>query len=163
MRDCSASAWRIACRIHQTAYEMNADQAEVPLVDQVGEGDALVLVLLGDGDDEAKVRAHELVERLPFPGADALRQADLLIAVDERVRADVAKILVERPFFVRRLLVGRHCHADGGSSAQLARPPVLHAEHGGATSGWPITGCKIEVESRSLSGYAHPNGTNGCA
>ena len=40
-----------------------ADEAEVALVDQVGERDALVLVLLGDRDDEAQVRAHELVER----------------------------------------------------------------------------------------------------
>ena len=51
-----------------------ADQAEVALVDQVGERDALVLILLGDRDDEAQVAAHQLVERLVVARADALRE-----------------------------------------------------------------------------------------
>ena len=89
MRDCSASAWRIACRIHQTAYgdELDplrlvefvrrADQAEVALVDQIGQGDALVLIFLGDRHDETEVRAHELVERFLIVQSDRFRELAL--------------------------------------------------------------------------------------
>src|SRR5688572_5534124 len=89
-----------------------ADQAEVALVDQVRERDALVLILLRDRHDEAEVRPNQLVQRLLIVRADALRQRDLLVARDQRVRADVAEILVERPFLVRRLPVraGRASH-----------------------------------------------------
>ena len=123
MRDCSASACRIACRIHHTAYgdELDplrlvelvggADQSEVALVDQIGEGDALVLIFLGDRHDEAQVRPDELVQRFLIVHPDALRQLDLVLARDQRIGADVAEVLVERTFFVRRLPVFRRCHA----------------------------------------------------
>src|SRR5690554_356844 len=38
------------------------DEAEVALIDEVAERDALVLVLLGDADDEPQVGANEFVE-----------------------------------------------------------------------------------------------------
>jgi hypothetical protein len=88
-----------------------ADQAEVALVDQVRERDALVLVLLGDRDDEAQVGAHERVERLLVVGADALGEAHLLLARDQRIDADVAQVLVERPFLVALPLL-RHSRSS---------------------------------------------------
>jgi len=40
-----------------------ADEADVSLFNQVGEGEAAVGVVFGDGDDEAQVRAHERFAR----------------------------------------------------------------------------------------------------
>ena len=78
-----------------------ADEAEVALVDQVGERDALVLILLGDRDDEAEVAAHQLVERLAVARADPLGEADLFLLRNQRVLADLAEILVQRSFVER--------------------------------------------------------------
>jgi hypothetical protein len=66
-----------------------ADEAEVALVDQVGEGHALVLILLGHGNDESQVAADQLVESLRFPDANPLRQVDLFLLRDQRVLADL--------------------------------------------------------------------------
>src|SRR5687767_7876846 len=74
------------------------DESEVALVDEIGERDALILVLLRDGHDEAKIGAHELIERLLIIHADALREPHLFVAGDQRINADVAEVLVERPF-----------------------------------------------------------------
>ena len=127
MRDCSASAWRIAWRIHHTAYEMNLMpfvssnlcaariEAEVALVDQVGERHALILILLRDRDDEAKVGAHQLVERFLVAGADVLRQPHFFIARDQRIRADIPQVLIERAFLVRRLFLDGAGHTYHGS------------------------------------------------
>jgi len=73
-----------------------ADQAEVALVDEVRERHALVLILLGDGDDEAEVAADQLVERLALSDPDTLRKADFFFLRDQRVLADFPKVLVER-------------------------------------------------------------------
>ena len=67
-----------------------ADQAEVALVDQVGERHALVLILLGDRHDEAEVAADQLVECFLFPDANPLRQVDLFLLRYQRVLADLA-------------------------------------------------------------------------
>ena len=69
----------------------------VSLSDLINEGN---LGLIRDGDDEAQVRAHELVERLLVCHADALRKAHFLVTRDERIDADVAQVLVERAFLV---------------------------------------------------------------
>ena len=79
-----------------------ADEAEVALVDQVGQRHALVLILLGHGDDEAEVAAHELVQRLAVAGADALGEIHFLFLRDQRILADLAEILVQRSFIERR-------------------------------------------------------------
>ena len=87
-----------------------ANQAEVPLVDQVAQRDALILVLLRDGDDEAKIGAHECVERFLIVPADFLGELNLLLPRDQRKHADVAEVLVERSFFVRMSFVGQTGH-----------------------------------------------------
>jgi hypothetical protein len=78
-----------------------ADEAEVTLVDEVGERHALVLVLLRHRDDEAEVAADQLVERLGVTDTDALREPDLLLLRDQRVLADLAEILVQRSLVER--------------------------------------------------------------
>jgi hypothetical protein len=77
------------------------DQAEVALVDQVGERDALVLVLLGDRHHEAQVAADQLVQRFLVVDADELGEPDLLFLRDQRIAADLPQVLVERPFIER--------------------------------------------------------------
>ena len=111
MRLCSASACRIAWRIHQTAYEMNLMplvssnlcaarmRPRLPSLIRSARRHALVLVLLGDGDDEAQVGAHQLVERFRIGLLDAdCASVDLVFAADQRVRADLAEVLIERAF-----------------------------------------------------------------
>jgi hypothetical protein len=73
-----------------------ANQAEVALVDQVGQGDALVLVFLGDGYDEPQVGAHQLVQRLRIVLFDSLREGDLFLSRDQRILADFPQILIQR-------------------------------------------------------------------
>ena len=76
-------------------FVRGANQTEVALVDQIGERDALILIFLGDGHDEAEVRPNELVETLLVALPDLLGKADFLIARDQRIRADVAEVLIE--------------------------------------------------------------------
>ena len=83
-----------------------ADQAEVALIDEVAEADALVLIFLGDGDDESEVRSDQFVERLLLALPDALGERVLLLSGEERVCADFLEVLVERTVFVTSL-VGR--------------------------------------------------------
>ena len=52
------------------------DQTQIPLVDQIGQGYTLILVLLGDGDNEAEVRANQLVQRLRILLPDRLGQTN---------------------------------------------------------------------------------------
>src|SRR5690242_4966194 len=68
-------------------FVRGANETEVALVDEIRERDALVLILLRDGHDEAEIRAHQLVERFLIALANALRQPHLLVARDQRVRA----------------------------------------------------------------------------
>ena len=82
VRPWRASAERIAWRIHHTAYEMNftpwsgsnfraaVSRPTLPFADEIDERQAAVLVFLGDGDDEAQVALHELLERVLVAGAD---------------------------------------------------------------------------------------------
>ena len=62
------------------------------------------------GNDEAEVRANELVERFLILEADSLREGDFLLAIDERVDADIAEVLIQRPFIVRRFSICRDRH-----------------------------------------------------
>ena len=81
-----------------------ADQAEVALVDEIGETDTLVLVFLGDRDDEAQVAADQLVQGRLATTLDLLGEVDLVFAGDEGILADLAQVLVERALIERRLL-----------------------------------------------------------
>jgi hypothetical protein len=95
-----------------------ADETEVALVDQIGERDALILILLGHRHDEPEVRAHQLVQRLLIVHPNALRQSHLFLTVDQRIDADVTQVLVERAFVVRRLFRGRwHSWTTGAGRA----------------------------------------------
>src|SRR5262245_45858517 len=69
-----------------------AHQGNGPLLDQVEEGQALVPVVLGDRDDEAKVRLDHLLLRVEIPALDLLRQVDLL---GRREQPDLADVLEE--------------------------------------------------------------------
>src|SRR5688500_955563 len=54
------------------------NEAEVALVDEIGERDALVLILLGDRYHEPKIAANQLIQSLFLTHADALCEVDLL-------------------------------------------------------------------------------------
>jgi hypothetical protein len=89
----------MAWRIHRIRYELDAlglvefvcgaNQSEIALIDEVRQGYALVLILLGHGHYEPQVAAHQLVERLPIPDPNPLGQADLFLLRDQRVLADL--------------------------------------------------------------------------
>src|SRR5690606_18834447 len=73
-----------------------------------------VLVLLGDADHEAQVRAHQLLDRLLVARACATAQLDLLLRRDQLVLADLPEILIQcatllggLPDEARRKLAGR--------------------------------------------------------
>src|SRR5260370_1358050 len=95
------------------------DQAEVALVDQIRERHALVLVLLGYGDDEPQVRADELAERFLVALLDALGQRDFFLTGDQRVLADLAQVLIQRSLVERGSL--RRVQLPG-----LLTPPGAH-------------------------------------
>ena len=117
MRLCSASACRIAWRIHHTAYEMNLIpfvssnlcaariRPRLPSLIRSESETPWFWYFFATRDDEAQVGAHELVERLLIALADALGERDLLFPRDQRIDADVAQILIERALFERRLLL----------------------------------------------------------
>ena len=72
------------------------DQAEVALVDQVGQADALVLVLLGDGDDEPEVRTGEFVEGFLVALLDTLGEFHFLFHGNQFFPTDFLQVFVER-------------------------------------------------------------------
>ena len=72
------------------------DQAEVPFVDQVGQAESLVLVLLGYRDHETQVGLGQLFERFLIAFADSLGQFHLFLHRDELLLADLLQIFVER-------------------------------------------------------------------
>src|SRR5450759_2114611 len=72
-----------------------ANETEVALIDQVGKRDPLVLELLRDRHDEAKIRADQPLHRVSVSGTGTLREIELLGVVEQRVRADVAQIAAE--------------------------------------------------------------------
>ena len=75
-----------------------ADEAKIPLVDQIRKRNPLILILLGNGNHESEIAAPQLVERLGLAGTDALGKRNLFLLVDQRILADLAEVLVERAF-----------------------------------------------------------------
>src|SRR5882724_3108055 len=71
------------------------EQPDVPLADQVGKGQATVLVLLGDRDHEAQVALHQLLHRLLVAGAHLPGERDLLLLSKEGRLGHLVEILVE--------------------------------------------------------------------
>src|SRR5437016_6091524 len=92
------------------------EQPDVPLADQVGEGQATVLILLGDRDHEAQVALHQLLHRLLVAGAHLPGERDLLLLGEEGRLRHLVEVLVED---VALVLMG----AEAGE--QTPTPPAL--------------------------------------
>jgi hypothetical protein len=69
-----------------------ADQTEVPLVDQVGERDSVMLVLLRHGDDETEIRAYQSIDGKRISASRPAREIRLIGRFEERERPDLAKV-----------------------------------------------------------------------
>src|SRR5512143_585769 len=91
----SSALARLPMRCSVPARLRGADQPEVALVDEIRERHALVLIFLRHRNDEPQVRADELVERFLLTLANVARKARLFIARYQRIRADVAEVLIE--------------------------------------------------------------------
>jgi len=65
------------------------------LVDQIGEGDALVLIFLGDGHDETEVERTSFIERSGSV-ACPLRRVTSSSRRLSRILADLPQILIQR-------------------------------------------------------------------
>src|SRR5256714_6386138 len=88
------------------------NEAEVPLVDQIREGDTLILILFGDGHDESEIRPDQSIECLLVILPDTLRELHFLLATDEGKDADVPEVLIERSFVDGRFPIRRYLHSD---------------------------------------------------
>src|SRR5207237_9870138 len=97
------------------------NEAEVALVDQIGERYALVLIFLGDGDDESQVRSNQRVESVLVVLADALRELHFHLASDEGKDADVPEVLIKRFFVDGRFPIRRNLHSDSVILSQIER------------------------------------------
>ena len=71
-------------------------QSHVTFVDKVWQGESLVLILLGNADDEAEVGPHQLVEGTPVALAYLLGEFHFLLNGKQRLTAYFLQILVER-------------------------------------------------------------------
>src|SRR5205823_1379810 len=98
-----------------------ANEAEVAFVDQIGERDALILILLGDRDDEAQIRTHQRIEGLLVVLADALRELHFHLASDEGKDADVPEVLIQRSFVDGRFPIRRNLHSDSVILSEIER------------------------------------------
>src|SRR2546427_3967496 len=81
------------------------DEPEVPLVQQVFEGEPEVPVLAGHLDDEAEVGLHELVEGPVIPFTDLLGEVDLLVFREKGIFPNLREIARKncQTFIVRRV------------------------------------------------------------
>ena len=75
------------------------DQAEVAFVDQIGQAEALVLILLRHGNDETEVGAGEFFEGFLVAFADALGEFHFFFRGDELLATDFLQVLVQRGAF----------------------------------------------------------------
>src|SRR5690606_29277021 len=75
------------------------DQAEVTLVDQVTQGEPLVLILLGNRNHEAKVRLRQFFKGDLIPFLNPLSQFHLFIRSKQIHLADLLEVLVQRLAF----------------------------------------------------------------
>ena len=102
----------------------------------------MILIFLGDRNHEAEVRAHELVERFLIFETNPLRQRNFFFAGDERLDADVAKVLIERTFVVRRFSIDRNRHT-GCCSFLTTAGFILHIGRNGLP-GAAATGSSLQ-------------------
>src|SRR5256885_2375765 len=128
-----------------------ADQAEVTLVDQIGERDALVLILLRDRHHEPEVGAHQFVERLRVALLDSLSERHFLLTGDQRVLADLAEVLVERSLveggpFGRVQLHGGFTPPGMHDAARDGRPAAPTARSEAAALLSPATSAELPAQ-----------------
>jgi len=115
---------------HRVGYELEIllfvkplggpDKAEVPLVDKVGKGQALVLIIAGHRNGEPEIRLHQFFERLAVSFMDAAGRLRLLFGGKGLVLADFLEIEGKGIFFQKDLafLHGvRSCRAGGRHEA----------------------------------------------
>ena len=87
---------------------------------QLDEREAAVLVLFRDGNDEAQVALHQFLECVLVAVADLASELNLLVALEERIRAHLVQILVENVTF-------RLVRSDAGRRG--APTPALNVCH----------------------------------
>src|SRR5262249_11811398 len=61
------------------------EQANISLADEIDEGESTILVLFGDGDDEAEITLHQLLERVLITSANLTGEVDFLRSFEERI------------------------------------------------------------------------------
>ena len=72
------------------------DQSECSFLDEVEERDPRTLVMLGNRDDQAKVRVDQPLLRLLVAGFDPLRQLHFLCPCEQPVATDFVQVERER-------------------------------------------------------------------
>src|SRR5439155_7056933 len=90
----------------------SANEAEVALVDQIGERDALILIFFRDRDDESEIGSYQGIEGFLVILSDKLRELDFFLTTDEGKDADVPEVLIERSFVDGRFPIRRYLHSD---------------------------------------------------
>src|SRR5690606_4591071 len=123
------------------------DEAEVAFVDQVAEGDALVLILLGDRDDEAEVRSDQLVERLLVALLDQAGELRLLLPAEEWVCTDLLEVLVEGPLLVSPSTRGSETHAALRAAATFS----LEVDYDLFMDGGASTGARLDRRRKRVA------------
>src|SRR5450759_347883 len=98
-----------------------ANEAEVALVDQIGECDSLILIFLRYGDDESEIRSDECIEGFLIIQADALRELHFSLASNEGKDADVPEVLIERSLVDGRFPIRRNLHSDSVILSEIER------------------------------------------
>ncbi len=71
------------------------DEAEVAFADEVGQGEALALVLLGHGHNEAQIGLAQFLQSVVVPLLDAYRELHLLLCGDQLHFSDLGQVFVE--------------------------------------------------------------------
>ena len=106
-----------------------ANQPQRALLDEIEEGETLVSVVLGDGDDQSQVGLDHPLLGLHVAALDALRELDLLRSGEQLMPAGFAQEELER---VRRRLHGCRDRRDDlrlrGLLDDLDRPLVQLAQ-----------------------------------
>jgi hypothetical protein len=82
-----------ACRVKLLR---GANQAQIALLHQIEQGNALVHVAFGDAHHQAQVGLHQLLQRLRLTGHHAPRQSQLLLRRQQRGATDLGQILAQR-------------------------------------------------------------------
>jgi hypothetical protein len=80
------------------------DESEVPFVDQISKGQALMLVLLGDADDKTEIGLGQLLECLLIPLLDSTGKVNFFLRSYKVDLPYLLEVLVERLAFPVRIM-----------------------------------------------------------